>query len=190
MARKRRKRVPELVVDRRDECGPFLLELLATTKALRRARERRAGSRAEDRDDEPLEEEANHVQPACVERKVEAHRRREIRGDKSGPNGREEGRPEAGQDGACGDRDREKEVGARRAKDRDRELQSRDREGEDHGEAVPHRPRPVRPEQAKREIEDPVLRRLHARDASRAMRSVTLPDRAGRRFRAGGLGCR
>src|SRR5213595_3633858 len=84
-------------------------------------------------------------------------------------------------------RNRQKEVRPGRSERGDRELQPSDGEGEHDGKAVPHRPRPVRPKQAKRKIEKPVLRRLHARDASRAMPSVTLPDRASRKFRAGGV---
>ena len=156
-------------------------------KGLRRSRERGADRRTEDRDHEPLEEETDDVQAVRVERNGEAGGRGEIRRDERGPDDRDEGGPESGEDCARRDRNGEKEIGAGAAERRDRELHPGDREGEEHGEAVPHRPGPVRPQQTERQIEEPVLRRLHARGASRAMPSVTLPERASGKFRAGGL---
>src|SRR5947209_11057522 len=60
-----------------------------------------------------------------VERNGEAGGRSEVRRDERGPDDRDEGGPESGEDRARRDRNGEKEIGAGRSEEHTSELQSR-----------------------------------------------------------------
>src|SRR5205823_7416537 len=110
MTRERRERIAELVIDRRDERGPVLLELLPTAKTLHCASERSADGGTESRDHEPFEEESDDVEPIRVEGDGKSGRRGEVRRDERRPNDGDERWAEPGEDRARRDRNRQKEV--------------------------------------------------------------------------------